>query len=180
MTMTESHDDSSTDYDSTDGDDRSLDDFVPTVALDDYDPLVTVPRPPGDACGTERHDGGVEVSLGDEVYAVCEKCRDHLAIKVEGYWWHDRLTEAHYDRAAEFLRSLDEVWCVKNHAYPGGELWVHTPYCSASVVSDVCTHFGFRIRWFSVVNPGDPGEFDCLHDHGPCVGINLDLPSHAD
>ena len=173
MTMTERTDDSSPDADSTDSDD-----FPESVVLADYDPLVTVPRPPCDACDTERYDGRFEVSLGDDEYAVCEKCRDHLAQKIEGYWWHDPLTEAHYDRAAEFLRSLDEVWCVKDHAYPGGEMWVHTPYCDAGVVSDVCSHFGFRIRWFSIVQPGKAGEFDCLNDHGPCVEINLDFPSH--
>jgi hypothetical protein len=74
-----------------------------------------------------------------------------LVDQVERYYWWERLTEAHYNRAAAFLRSLDEIWCVKDGAYAGGELWVHTPYCDAAVVRDVCDHFGFQIRWFSYV-----------------------------
>jgi hypothetical protein len=31
----------------------------------------------------------------------------------------------------------------------------------------VCDHFGFQIRWFSVVYPVDDG-FECVSEHGPC------------
>lgn len=130
------------------------------------------PRPPCDACDTthcaELHD----IRLGDEEYAVCGDCLQMLVGAVERYYWWERLTEAHFNQAVEFLRSLDEVWCVKDHAYAGGELWVHTPFCDAAVCKDVCDHYGFQIRWFSVIYPDDDG-FDCVSDHGPCIEINL-------
>jgi hypothetical protein len=176
MTENDDFDSDSTDSESTDWE-ALFDDLRPSTVLEDFEPLVTVPRPPCDACDTEYHDGLTDVPLGEETYDVCESCLDHLIDVIERYYWYDRLTEAHYNRAAEYLRSLDEVWCVKDHAYPGGEMWVHTPYCDAAVVNDVCDHFGFRIRWFSIVEPDDH-EFDCVHDHGPCVEINLDFPSH--
>ena len=125
-----------------------------------------------DACDTTHYAELHDVSLGDSEYDVCSDCLQLLVDQVERYYWWERLTEAHYNRAAEFLRSLDEVWCVKDQAYAGGELWIHTPYCDAAVVRDVCDHFGFQIRWFSVVTPTDE-EFDCVSDHGPCIEINL-------
>jgi hypothetical protein len=125
-----------------------------------------------DACDTTHYAELHDVSLGDSEYDVCSDCLQLLVDQVERYYWWERLTEAHYNRAAEFLRSLDEVWCVKDQAYAGGELWIHTPYCDAAVVRDVCDHFGFQIRWFSVVTPTDEG-FDCVSDHGPCIEINL-------
>ena len=128
--------------------------------------------PACDACDTTHYAELHVVSLGDTEYDVCSDCLQLLVDQIERYHWWDRLTEAHYNRAAEFLRSLDEVWCVKDQAYAGGELWVHTPYCDAAVVRDVCDHFGFQIRWFSVVSPGDEG-FDCVSKHGPCIEINL-------
>ena len=169
--MTENTD--SDNCDSTDSDCFDFEPLPPSNVLEDFEPPVTVPRPPCDACETNHHDGLHEVPLGEDTYEVCDDCLDHLVDEIERYYWWDRLTEAHYDRAAEYLRSLDEVWCVKDHAYPGGEMWVHTPYCDAAVVNDVCDHFGFRIRWFQIVEPED-GEFDCVHDHGPCLEINLD------
>jgi len=145
---------------------------IETVERDVSRPF-TVPRPPCDACETNRHDGLDDVSLGDYGYEVCSECLAFLQDEIERYYWWDRLTEAHYNRSVEYLQELDEVWCVKGGAYQGGELWVHTPFCDAGVVNDVCDHFGFRIRWFSIVQPGEH-EFDCLHDHGPCIEINLD------
>jgi hypothetical protein len=135
-------------------------------------PRATVPRPPCDACEINRHDGLRDVSLGDNEYGVCGHCFELLEDVLERYNWWDRLSEAHYNRAAEYLHSLDEVWCVKDNAYTGAEMWVHTPFCDAAVVNDVCNHFGFRIRWFSVVYPEEHG-FDCVYDHGPCIEINL-------
>ena len=121
-----------------------------------------------------------EVDLAGDAYEVCERCLNGLRSDVEDHYWYDRLDEAHYDRAAEYLRNLDEVWCVKDHGYPGGEMWLHTPFCNAAVVNDVVEHFSFRIRWFSVVYPDDDHVYDCVHDHGPCIEINLDYPSNAD
>jgi hypothetical protein len=125
-----------------------------------------------DACDTTHHDELHDVCLGETEYDVCSDCLQLLVDQVERYYWWDRLTEAHYNRAAAFLRSLDEIWCVKDGAYAGGELWIHTPYCDAAVVRDVCDHFGFQIRWFSVVYACDDG-FDCVSEHGPCIEINL-------
>ena len=130
-----------------------------------------------DACNTTHYAELHDVSLGDSEYDVCSDCLQLLVDQVERYYWWERLTEAHYNRAAEFLRSLDEVWCVKDQAYAGGELWVHTPYCDAAVVRDVCDHFGFQIRWFSVVYPVDDG-FECVSEHGPCIEINLTFTAH--
>jgi len=156
--------------------------FIPLFGNDEYDsdrsPLYTVPRPPCDACDSNHHDGLHDVCLGDDEYEVCEDCLALLKDEIEHYYWWERLSEAHYDRAAEFLRSLDEVWCVKDNGYPGGEIWVHTPFCDAAVVNDVCEHFGFHIQWFSVVYPDDDG-FDCVHDHGPCIEINLDYTNRV-
>jgi hypothetical protein len=147
--------------------------FVPLVAGEERRPRRdTVPRPPCDACEINHHDGLHDVSLGDDEYNVCEHCFELLEDVLTRYDWWERLTEAHYDRASEYLHSLDEVWCVKDNTYAGGEMWIHTPFCDAAVVNDVCTHFGFHIRWFSVVSPDDPG-FDCVHNHGPCIEINL-------
>jgi len=128
--------------------------------------------PACDACDTTHYADLHDVSLGDTEYDVCSDCLQLLVDQVERYYWWERLTEAHFNRAVEFLRSLDEVWCVKDQAYAGGELWVHTPYCDAAVVRDVCDHFGFQIRWFSIVTPCDKG-FDCISEHGPCIEINL-------
>ncbi len=130
-----------------------------------------------DACDTTQDDELHKISLGERAYDVCDDCLQLLIDEVEEYYWWDRLTEAHYNRAAEFLRSLDAVWCVKDQAYAGGELWVHTPYCDAAVVRDVCDHFGFQIRWFSVVYPSDDG-FNCVSKHGPCIEINLTFTTH--
>lgn len=141
-------------------------------------PPVTVPRPPCDACGTEQHTGRIPIQLGAAEYAVCESCCDHLASIVEAYYWYDRFTEAHYRQAADYLRSLDEIWCVHDHAYIGGELWVHTPYCDAAVVRAVMDHFGLEIYWFSIVRPSDDPAFECVQDHGPCIEICLDFRSH--
>lgn len=132
----------------------------------------TSSRPACDACDTTHHDELHDVCLGETEYDVCSDCLQLLVDQVERYYWWDRLTEAHYNRAAAFLRSLDEIWCVKDGAYAGGELWIHTPYCDAAVVRDVCDHFGFQIRWFSVVYACDDG-FDCVSEHGPCIEINL-------
>ena len=162
--------------------DRVSSTFVPLFGDDepvqDRSPLYTVPRPPCDACDSNHHDGLHDVCLADDEYEVCEDCLVLLKDEIDRYYWWDRLSEAHYDRAAEYLRSLDEVWCVKDNAYAGGEMWVHTPFCDAAVVNDVCEHFGFRIRWFSVVSPGDDG-FDCVHDHGSCIEINLDYTNRV-
>jgi hypothetical protein len=125
-----------------------------------------------DACDTTHYVELHEVSLGNTEYEVCSACLQLLVDQVERHYWWERLNEAQYNRAAEFLRSLGEVWCVKDQAYAGGELWVHTPYCDAAVVRDVCDHFGFQIRWFSVVTPSHEG-FDCVSEHGPCIEINL-------
>ena len=125
-----------------------------------------------DACDTTHYDELHDIRLGKTEYDVCGDCLQLLVDQVERYYWWECLSEAHYNRTAAFLRSLDEIWCVKDEAYAGGELWVHTPYCDAAVVRDVCDHFGFQIRWFSVVLPGDEG-FDCVSDHGPCIEINL-------
>lgn len=62
---------------------------------------------------------------------------------------------------------------MKDYAYPSGELWIHTPYFDVAVVRDVCDHFGFHIRWFTVVYPCDDG-FACVLDHGPCIEINFE------
>lgn len=147
--------------------------FVPLVGEKERQSRrAMVPQPPCDACEISHHDSRYNVTLGDEEYSVCEHCFELLEDILERYNWWDRLTEAHYDRAAEFLHSLDEIWCVKDEAYAGGEMWVHTPFCDAAVVNDVCNHFGFRIRWFSVVFPENSG-IDCVHGHGPCIEINL-------
>ena len=79
---------------------------------------------------TELH----EISLSERTYDVCGDCFQRLVAQIEEYHWWDRPTEAHYNRAVAFLQSLDAVWCVKDQAYAGGELWVHTPYCDVAVV----------------------------------------------
>lgn len=134
------------------------------------------PRPQCDACDTTHSAELDDIRLGDEEYDVCSACLQMLVDAVERYYWWERLTEAHYNQAVEFLRSLEEVWCVKGHAYAGGELWVHTPFCDAAVCKDVCDHYGFQIRWFSVIYPDDDG-FGCVSDHGPCIEINLTVTS---
>ncbi|RRJ28697.1 hypothetical protein [Halocatena pleomorpha] len=162
-----------TDADATErtGSDRSG--LVPLREGEDCrPPCATVSRPPCDACELTHHDGRQDMALGDETYSVCERCFELLEDVLTRYNWWDRLTKAHYDRAGECFQSLDAVWCVKANAYAGGEIWIHTPFCDAAVVNDVCEHFGFRIRWFSVVCPDEHG-FDCVHDHGPCIEINL-------
>lgn len=153
--------------------------FVPMVECEERGPRRDIgPGPPCDACEIEYHEGLHDVQLDDDAYNVCEDCLAMLEDEINRYFWWELLSEAHYDRAAEYLRSPDEVWCVKADAYAGGELWVHTPFCHAGVVNDVCDHFGFRIRWFSVVVPGDPG-FDCVEDHGPCIEINLEFTNRV-
>ena len=41
----------------------------------------------------------------------------------------------------------------------------------------MCDHFGFQIRWFSVVYLFDDG-FEYVSEHGPCVEINLTVTAH--
>lgn len=171
MTMTEN-----TDHSESDCTDSSIFDIggIPSSdIIDDADRIVTVRRPPCDACETQHHNGLEEVPLGETTHDVCSDCVDHLIAEIERYYWWERLSEAQYDRAAEYLRSLDEIWCVHDNGYPGGEMWVHTPFCDAGVVEDVCDHFGFRIHWFTIVRPDDC-VYDCVDDHGPCIEINLD------
>ena len=171
MPMTENIDADDSQTDESDGST-----FVPLYGDDecygDCSPNATVPRPPCDGCGTNHHDGLHDVCLDDDEYRVCTDCLALLKERIERYHWWERLSEAHYDRAVAYLRSLDEVWCVKDDAYAGGELWVHTPFCDAGVVNDVCEHFGFHIRWFTITSPDDVG-FECVRDHGPCIEINL-------
>lgn len=126
-----------------------------------------------DKCELDRREVSDRVTLGDTTYALCRSCAQELARSVEYHRWSDRLSEAHYENAVAYLRSLDEVWCVIGDRYFAGELWVHTPYCSAAVVRDVCEHYGFQIAWFSIVSAGEH-QFDCVEDHGPCIEINLD------
>ena len=109
--------------------------------------------PPCDACDTTQSDKLHEISLGERAYDVCGDCLQLLVDDVEEHHWWDRLTEAHYNRAAEFLRSLDATWCVKDRAYTGGELWVHTPYCDAAVVRDVCDTLGSRFAGLALYTP---------------------------
>lgn len=168
--------------DTTNDSDEQSFEFTPLGDNPDPPTCDTDPEgrgPPCGACGRRiKTQDFTTVTLGEDSYDVCDRCLNVLVSNVERPYWYDRLTEDHYDRAVEYLHTLDEVWCVKDHAYPGGELWVHTPYCDAGVVNDVCEHFGFRIRWFSIVEPTDH-EFDCVHNHGPCVEINLDYPGRV-
>ncbi len=123
-------------------------------------------------CG-ELVNNVVPITIDGTSYRICIGCRDHIRDEIENYFWYDWITEDHYDKAVAYLRSLDEVWCVKTDGYTGGELWVHTPYCDASVVMDVCDHFEFRIGWFGLTSPSDKNQFDCVESHGPCVEIRL-------
>jgi hypothetical protein len=157
---------------------ESIDSLPPSNVLDDSEPRVTVPLPPCDACESNYPGARHTATIDDTEYKLCEGCRDHLTNEVEAYNWWDRLTEDHYNRAAEYLRSLDAVWCVKDNAAIAGEMWVHTPYLDYSVVADVCDHFGFRVRWFTILHPGDD-TCDCVDEHGPCVEINLDYNHHV-
>lgn len=125
------------------------------------------------ACEHEIIDDAGVVTIDETEYRVCTGCRDHLRDEIENYFWFDRITETHYEKAASYLRSLDEVWCVKDQGYPGGELWVHTPYCNAAVVGDVCDHFDLKICWFGIASAAHGIQFDCVGNHGPCVEILL-------
>jgi hypothetical protein len=142
-----------------------------------YQPAI-VPRP-CERCEQTGYDTLDDVTIGDVSYRVCERCLADLDREVTHYYWYDRLTEAHYDRAAAFLRSREEIWCVHDDAYVAGELFVHTPYCSATVVSDVCNHYGFDIYSVRIVDPEESG-FDCVAEHGRCVEFDLDYRGNAD
>lgn len=125
-----------------------------------------------DSCGnTLSEPDFTSVSIGDDAWELCPTCTSRVRDGVD--IWSDKLTKEHYDKAADYLRSLDEIWCVKADAYQGGEIWVHTPYCSADVVLDVTENLGFKIRHFSLISDQSNVNFDCIKEHGACIEINL-------
>lgn len=112
--------------------------------------------------------------VGDAQYVICDGCAEDIITTTENYYWYDRYTKEHHEKAVEALESRDEVWCVQ-HWYDGGEIIVHTPYVSSAVVQDVAEHFDLNVyacgpRWEK------ENGFNC--DHGDCFEFFLDVHSN--
>ena len=126
---------------------------------------------PCDRC--ERNDDRVIIRTDEYERYICTDCANQIFSEIDDHYWYDRFSRGHYNIIAAFLRSLDEVWCVKDHAYEGGEMWVHTPYFDTTVVEDVITYFG-DVRHVHIER-ADDSCWECMDDHGDCVEINLDF-----
>lgn len=132
----------------------------------------------GECDRCERRSKRVKLTVGGEnVRYICDNCRKRIVKEIDDRYWYDRFLEEHYNIISAYLSTLDEVWCVKDNAYVGGEMWIHTGHCTAEVVRDVLEHMG---SIYSIhIKRADEDTFDCVEEHGDCVEICLDFGSSS-
>lgn len=97
---------------------------------------------------------------------------------IENPMWYDSFTPKHYEKAADYLRSLDcvgEVITNGGKMYGFGEMFIHTNYATTEVVSDVIDNFNGRIVSAKIASDEEDGGFDCVSEHGECFEILIDF-----
>lgn len=119
------------------------------------------------------------LSFQDKEATIHERCMESIwENNIENPIWYDTFTPEHYEKAADYLRSLDcvgEVITNGGRMYGFGEMFIHTNYATTEVVSDVIDNFNGRIVSASVAtDKGDKG-FDCVSEHGKCFEILIDF-----
>lgn len=147
-------------------------DFVLTSHLPE-DPTKLTVFDHGECDRCERHSERLKLEIDESIRYICEKCRKEILKEIDETYWHDRFHQSHYDIISAYLSSLDEIWCVKDHAYQGGEMWVHTGHCDTAVVQDILNHFG---SIYSVhIERTTDDTWDCMDDHGDCIEICINF-----
>lgn len=134
------------------------------------------------ACRSDIKEDAVTVTwtVGEKKATVHKRCAEGIwEQKIENPRWYDTFTPEHYEAAADYLRSFDSVGCVITHggtAYMGGEMYVHTNYCTTSLVRDVLDAFNGRVVAAGIAREDDEHEFDCTtEEHGTCFEILIDF-----
>jgi hypothetical protein len=127
----------------------------------------------------KENDSVFSFELDDKRADIHEKCAETIwKSEIENPHWYDSFTPEHYEKAADYLRSLDcigEVITSGGKAYSFGEMYIHTNYCTTSVVQDVIDDFSGRIVSARVVRAEDENQFDCVREHGSCFEILIDF-----
>lgn len=185
---TGSNDSDSTGTKTASDDDEELTDFQKKVkasiekttheiALQDYlgeDVIRDLSPPKHDNCSRCDHNNeNLKLEVDGYIRYICEDCRNEILEDIDNHHWGDRFQESHYNIISGYLQALDEVWCVKDEGYPGGEMVVHTGYCNGMVVGDILDWFG-RIYNIHVKRTGE-GSWDCIDEHGDCIEIHIDF-----
>lgn len=138
-----------------------------------------------DQCERELPRDRVKHIEIDEYHHLCERCIEGIEHNIENYYWYDRYTKDHHERAVEILEEQDEIRCVHDW-YEGGEIIVHTDYVSSNVVSDVAERFGLEIVTFGPQWQEDneewkehDGGWDCIIEDGSAFEILLEYNSNS-
>ena len=131
-----------------------------------------------DRCDNESDDLQ-SIELIDE-HILCTPCIRAIDDDIDDYYWYDRYTEEHHERAVRLLEEQDEIECV-HESYNLGEIIVHTKYVNSNVLTDVSDSFGLEIVRFHPLWEQEETEWDCIDRHGSCFEIlleyNQDSPS---
>lgn len=132
-------------------------------------------------CGSDIQENGqtTELTFEDKTVELHQRCGDAIWEKdIENPRWYDTFTPEHYEKAADYLRSLECVGCVitnNGSSYAFGEMFIHTNFCNTSVVQDVIDDFNGRIVSAKVAHEGDEDQFGCVRKHGTCFEILIDF-----
>jgi hypothetical protein len=133
------------------------------------------------SCGSDikKDDSTVTWSLKDRKESLHQRCAEAIwENNIENSVWFDTFTPQHYEKVADFLRSFDSVGEVitnKGNLYAFGELYVHTNYCTTSIVKDVIDAFNGRIVYAGIAREDYDGGFSCVKKHGTCFEILIDF-----
>lgn len=152
---------------------------IPTEYLEGDAMETDLPECP--KCGSDIKEEGetAEITFRDQTVELHKRCGEALwEGEVENPHWYDTFTPDHYEKAADYLRSLECVGCVitnNGNSYPFGEMYIHTNFCTTTVVQDVIDDFNGRIISAKVVEEDDDDQFACVGEHGTCFEILIDF-----
>lgn len=151
-----------------------LPDFVLNTPFDDISRGHSDASAHGPCHRCERQNAPLtELSVDEKQRYVCHSCADDILREVDDHYWYDRFRRSHYDIIAAFLDSFEEVWCVHDHAYEGGEMFIHTGHLTREVVSDALDFMG---SIYSIhIERVDDSCWDCMDEHGDCIEIVIDF-----
>lgn len=134
-------------------------------------------------CRRDIHDNAdatdVDLGAGRE-YTLHERCAEKIVFnELENPHWYDTFTDAHYWTAALFLQEFETVGHVIANDYLRqlGEIYVHTNYCTSSIVGDLRDHYSARLVHTGIAHEGDEHQHDCTSEHGTCFEILIDFAS---
>jgi DNA-directed RNA polymerase subunit RPC12/RpoP len=124
-------------------------------------------------------DNTVIWSLGNRKETLHQRCAEAIwENSIENPVWFDTFTPQHYEKVAEFLLSFDsigEVITNNGNLYSMGEMYIHTNYCTTSIVKDVIDAFNGRIVYAGVAREDSDRGFSCVQEHGTCFEILIDF-----